>query len=1589
MSKTMKRITLIMVLIFTNLFAQNNVRFVNYGPKAEKSEGDDNGIQIINFELPKDYRGKISLQIFDPDCVGNNDSRVNDFNSEFRFSVYRGEVIEDLKSDLKIKSKLKPQLLTTKTFGQNVEYDNQWFDFTIFSADSLIDNKFSLVCAATSGDDANSFEVKVVNPETGVEIKNTKIYSYQPTLRLLNIVDIYSFKINPDNNSSIKIHTFDSDADKIFISTILKDKIQIKEDNPSYWNEAIFPLNEFEKGNLLSFEFQPKNLVFNDFTFFITDSTDNKIPIDLTSYKKNQPIIPLVNYQIKYLSCDKLEFTVDLSSTSSCIWKFHDGSVYNTSSFTKDFNANGKYSASLFVEEKSDAITRAKLIPFDFKINQLPKADAGIDKIAAPYEQITFDASMSYDNDGTIRSFIWDFGNGNIKEGKVVKNSFTSSGKYLVTLKVRDDFQEECNSSLDSLYVTVNSSPILKTNDLMTGSPNQSITFDASKSYDSDGEIKNIVWDFGNLGRKKGAVVTQSFPQPGIYSVELFVQDDSPASNNTSSAKIKVMINSKPSAIAGKNKIIAENEELILDGSNSKDQDGNIISYKWIIKNNVYEGMKVNHTFTTHGNYIIKLIVKDDSQTMNDSDTTSISITVNERPKATIENEKYLNNGNAKFDGSKSFDNDGRITKYLWDFGDGSTGIGEFVTHNYQIPGKYIVTLKVFDDTNVSNNFSINTSFVIINKRPIADAGIDYLISPEKRLEFSSEKSIDPDGRIAKVKWIVNDKLVSENSSFSYTFNEAGKYIIGLEVIDDFVKPLSSYDEAIVIVNKPPVAKINCITKATPNQKIKFDASNSYDEDGKLTNYKWQIDNETKSFNKTFDYSFSKAGTYQVILSVDDDAKVENSTSSDTVFVKINSSPIIKTDDQIVTCEKIIQFDASSSFDPDGDDILFSWKFPESEEKFYGPKLFHEFKEFGIFPVVLTIDDKQGLSNSIIQKTLLIKIHQPPLANAGNDTTVCAEDIIILSGLKSKASDGSVLSYEWIFDDSTKLFGSTAVKTFKHGGIYNVVLKVIDDSGLPCNSSLDSKIIKVIDSPHANAGEDINTCVGTPTKFDGTKSTDIDGIVNSFTWDFGDEEFGGGTTPIHIYEKPGKYKVTLTITGDLKGNCDNVSQDDLIVNVFDGPVANFTSIDSTDQNTILTFDASKSVTNDGKIISYDWDFGDGSKGNGKIANHSYTQSGEYNVTLKITTDSKTECNSASSSRLIYINAKPIAKIKAISHAAENENIIFDASESHDPNGKISKFIWDFGDGEHAEGIQVFHSYKKTGNYKVHLKVFDDTNTKLNSAEELFDIKINASPNSYFKIKDKYFINEKILLDGSKSNDVDGKIINYFWYVNDSLYSTKRIDEIKFEKSGLYNIKLVIQDDSNDKNKFGFSSASLSVLDYPKIEITKNIYFCVSQPSTITAKFDPEFKDKINFKWLLDNKILSEATYCNVSFFNSGTKNIIMKVYDYSGKLFFEDTIKCFVNDNTKVKENYPRFFYIGSANDEIIIDANDFFENLKLYYKINWTIEGNQFKDVRKVLYRFKKTGNYKISIEIDDIKNTNCSKNKFDFNVIVQNLIE
>jgi len=121
---------------------------------------------------------------------------------------------------------------------------------------------------------------------------------------------------------------------------------------------------------------------------------------------------------------------------------------------------------------------------------------------------------------------------------------------------------------------------------------------------------------------------------------------------------------------------------------------------------------------------------------------------------------------------------------------------------------------------------------------------------------------------------------------------------------------------------------------------------------------------------------------------------------------------------------------------------------------------------------------------------------------------------------------------------------------------------------------------------------------------DASASDDLDGTIDSYDWSFGDGMVMSGTTPTatHTYAMPGSYLITLLVT-DNEGLVDTAEETVTIVDEL--PVAMFTW--SVDGRTV-SVDAALS-SDDYGIISYAWDFGDGTTDSGMTASHTYAQMG--------------------------------------------------------------------------------------------------------------------------------------------------------------------------------------------------------------------------------------------------------------------------------------------------------------------------------------------------------------------------------------------
>ena len=139
-------------------------------------------------------------------------------------------------------------------------------------------------------------------------------------------------------------------------------------------------------------------------------------------------------------------------------------------------------------------------------------------------------------------------------------------------------------------------------------------------------------------------------------------------------------------------------------------------------------------------------------------------------------------------------------------------------------------------------------------------------------------------------------------------------------------------------------------------------------------------------------------------------------------------------------------------------------------------------------------------------------------------------------------------------------------------------------------------------------------------QFDASGSADPDGVIASYSWNFGDGGAASSVTTSHTFTSPGAFTVRLTVT-DNRGATGSAER---LVTVSDEsgavpPQARFTATPTSgDAPLTVAFDASASSAPGGSIVSYAWDFGDGSSGSGVSASHTYEAPGTFTAVLTVT-----------------------------------------------------------------------------------------------------------------------------------------------------------------------------------------------------------------------------------------------------------------------------------------------------------------------------------------------------------------------------------
>lgn len=142
-----------------------------------------------------------------------------------------------------------------------------------------------------------------------------------------------------------------------------------------------------------------------------------------------------------------------------------------------------------------------------------------------------------------------------------------------------------------------------------------------------------------------------------------------------------------------------------------------------------------------------------------------------------------------------------------------------------------------------------------------------------------------------------------------------------------------------------------------------------------------------------------------------------------------------------------------------------------------------------------------------------------------------------------------------------------------------------------------------------------------------------------------------------------------------------------------------------EMNEPVIFEGGCSYDDDGTIVSYEWNFGDGNTGVGQSPEHSYSSSGTFTVTLTVEDDAGAQ--DTDTCLVTIINQPPVADAGEDQTVYFFETVYFDGSGSYDAGGEIVTYSWDFGDGTDGLGTYPVHSYTNTGEYTVTLTVTDE------------------------------------------------------------------------------------------------------------------------------------------------------------------------------------------------------------------------------------------------------------------------------------------
>ncbi len=1076
------------------------------------------------------------------------------------------------------------------------------------------------------------------------------------------------------------------------------------------------------------------------------------------------------------------------------LWDFGNGSTSTFFEPTVAYTLPGSYTVKLIV---FDGVEYDTLIKENY-INVYSQPQVNIDITGedigcAPHNIQFLDNSLA--GSGSIVQWYWDFGDGTISTEQNPFHTFYYQSDFSVSLIVTDDNNCTGIGSYENLI-----SVFKPAADFLADPVNSCMSSLEVNFYNNSegfGEL-TFEWDFGDGSTSDETHPVHTYNSNGNYSVKLITTDELLCSD-TVIRENYIVLSGVNAEFTVERDTLCPNEDLLITNLSE-----NAKSYLWDFGDGTFsEAENPVHSYSLPGNYEVTLTA---DHVFGCVDTYSIMINVED-----VTADFYLSDEfSCEIPVSiEYYNNSQNAVSYEWHFGNGEISYETNPVIVYNKKGVYSDTLIAVSSHGCRAEKIIENSLTILLPRAYFKPNMwvdpwDIKGCAPLTVNFTDESVYQTEyDEITNYHWSFGDGSQSNEENPTHIFNDVGVYNVSyfFETQRGCVST-SYYAKAKVGTEQTADFIKNLPDTICASQAIQFfDKS----QDSTLINeWYWRFGDDEYSLIQDPVHTYVDTGYMDVKLQAYYNGCGVAEEKKNFVYVK---GPIVKVDYN-VECDN--PYDAFLNSNAIGVEKVY-WDFGDGspvDSININPK--HTYPNNEDYTVNLIAVNNSNNCSFSSSKTLYIRDIKADF-NIGN--SIGCENLQVK--LSSEACQDEYYSFEsseygiylWDFGDGNKLLTNSVEIShiYKNKGNYSLKLLVSDIRG--CKDSLIKEVKIFKPEPDFNA-DDLIGCMPMEVTFNNLSESDT--AIVSWEWDFGDNTTSSDENPVHSYGNFGTFDVTLTAV-DLLGCIGTINKNNYI-EAFK-PIPDFTA----DDNTICLGDTISFFPQDtSNIISYQWDFGDGSSSKDIYPKHKYKNSGYYSVTLTLIDEQG--CDSTQIiNNFIYIQDIPVPEFTSSGVFADCYPFQVNFIDSTD-NSDVIDWYWSFGDGETSSHLtNPIHIYTSPGSYDVSLNVITENGcTGKHTEFNYIEIK---GPVAVINAPDTVCRNEEALFIAEDQEDVFG----LQWIFGDGSTSSEDTAYHSYDNIGyMYPILLLKSDDLGTCDKYLTDSLYIPQL-LPEIIVVDNLY----------------------------------------------------------------------------------------------------------------------------------------------------------------------